>query len=65
VDHGEGYMSLYGNNQSTLKKTGEIVRGGDAIALVGNSGGNESNGLYFELRKLSKPFDPLGWTSIK
>ncbi len=65
VDHGEGYMSLYGNNQSTLKKTGEIVRGGDAIALVGNTGGNESNGLYFELRKLSKPFDPLGWTSNK
>lgn len=65
VDHGEGYMSLYGNNQSTLKKTGEIVRGGDVIALVGNTGGNESNGLYFELRKLSKPFDPLAWTSIK
>lgn len=65
VDHGEGFMSLYGNNQSTLKKTGEIVRGGDVIALVGNTGGNESNGLYFELRKLSKPFDPLAWTSIK
>ena len=65
VDHGEGYMSLYGNNQSTIKKTGEIVRGGDVIALVGNTGGNESNGLYFELRKLSKPFDPLAWTSIK
>jgi len=65
VDHGEGFMSLYGNNQSTLKKTGEIVRGGDVIALVGNTGGNESNGLYFELRKFSKPFDPLAWTSIK
>jgi len=65
IDHGEGYMSLYGNNQSTLKKTGEIVRGGDVIALVGNTGGNESNGLYFELRKLSKPFDPLAWTLIK
>jgi septal ring factor EnvC (AmiA/AmiB activator) len=35
------------------------------IALVGNTGGNDSNGLYFELRKLSKPFDPLAWTSIK
>jgi len=65
VDHGEGFMSLYGNNQSTLKKTGEIVRGGDVIALVGNTGGNESNGLYYELRKLSKPFDPLSWSSIK
>lgn len=65
VDHGDGYMSLYGNNQSTIKKTGEIVRGGDVIALVGNTGGNEFNGLYFELRKLSKPFDPLAWTSIK
>lgn len=57
-------MSLYGNNQSTIKKTGEIVHGGDVIALVGNTG-NDSNGLYFELRKLSKPFDPLAWTSIK
>ncbi len=65
VDHGEGYMSLYGNNQSTIKKTGEIVGGGDVIALVGNTGGNESNGLYFELRKLSRPFDPLSWTAIK
>lgn len=64
VDHGDGYMSLYGNNQAILKQAGEIVRGGDAIASVGNSGGNEANGVYYELRLQSRPFDPLGWSSL-
>ncbi len=62
VDHGSGYMSLYGNNQAVLKNVGEEVTAGDAIAAVGNSGGNESNGLYYELRKNSAPFDPLSWS---
>ena len=62
INHGKGYMSLYGNNQSLLKQPNEIVKGGDVIAIVGNSGGNKSNGVYYELRKNSKPFDPLGWT---
>ena len=62
VDHGSGYMSLYGNNQAVLKHVGEEVNGGDTIASVGNSGGNESNGLYYELRKNSAPFDPLSWS---
>jgi septal ring factor EnvC (AmiA/AmiB activator) len=62
VDHGDGYMSLYGNNQALLKAVGEEVNGGDSIASVGNSGGNESNGLYYELRRQSKPFDPLSWS---
>jgi murein hydrolase activator len=62
VDHGSGYMSLYGNNQSVLKGVGEEVNAGDAIASVGNSGGNESNGLYYELRKNSAPFDPMSWS---
>jgi len=62
INHGKGYMSLYGNNQSLLKQSNEIVMGGDAIALVGNSGGNKSNGVYYELRKNSKPFNPLSWT---
>jgi septal ring factor EnvC (AmiA/AmiB activator) len=65
VDHGDGYMSLYGNNQATLKQVGEEVNAGDAIASVGNSGGNESNGLYYELRRQSKPFDPLSWSVIR
>lgn len=62
VDHGSGYMSLYGNNQAVLKNVGEEVTAGDAIAAVGNSGGNESNGVYYELRKNSAPFDPLSWS---
>lgn len=65
VDHGEGYMSLYGNNESLFKSVGDKVKGGDAIAAVGNSGGNENTGLYYELRKKSKPFDPLRWSRLK
>jgi murein hydrolase activator len=62
VDHGSGYMSLYGNNQAMLKNVGEEVTAGDAIASIGNSGGNESNGVYYELRRNSQPFDPLSWS---
>ena len=62
INHGKGYMSLYGNNQSLLKQSNEIVKGGEVIAIVGNSGGNKSNGVYYELRKNSKPFNPLSWT---
>lgn len=65
IDHGDGYMSLYGNNQSLLKNLGDDVKGGDTIAAVGNTGGNESAGLYFELRRQSKPFDPMAWSVIR
>ena len=65
VDHGSGYMSLYGNNQAVLRQVGDEVSAGDPIAAVGNSGGNESNGLYYELRRASKPFDPLSWSVIR
>lgn len=65
LDHGDGYMSLYGNNQAVLKGVGDEINSGDTIASVGNSGGNESDGLYYELRKNSKPFDPLGWSSLR
>ncbi len=64
VDHGGGYMSLYGNNQALLKRVGDEVKTGDHIAAVGNSGGNQEPGLYFELRKQSKPFDPLTWCVV-
>lgn len=64
LDHGNGYMSLYGNNQAVLRQVGDNVRAGDAIASVGNSGGNESNGLYYELRSQSRPFDPLSWSRL-
>ncbi len=65
IDHGDGYMSLYGNNQSLLKNLGDDVKGGDTIAAVGNTGGNESSGLYFELRRQSQPFDPLSWSVVR
>ncbi len=65
VDHGMGYMSLYGNNETLYKQVGDVLHGGDTVASVGNSGGNEDSGLYFELRHESKPLDPMKWLAIK
>ena len=65
VDHGDGYMSLYGNNEALLKQVGDETRAGDTIAAIGNSGGNPDSGLYFELRYQGKPFDPLPWVKLK
>ena len=62
IDHGKSYMSLYGNNDSLLKQKGEYIKGGEVVALSGNSGGNKYNGLYYELRHNGKPFNPLKWT---
>ncbi len=61
VDHGHDYLSIYGNNESLFRQAGDSVGSGDAIARVGNSGGNPETGLYFELRHQGKPFDPLAW----
>lgn len=61
IDHGQGYMSLYGNNETLYKQVGDSLRGEDTIAAVGSSGGNEDSGLYFELRFEGKPFDPKPW----
>lgn len=61
VDHGGGYMSLYGNAESLFARVGDVVKGGVVVASVGNSGGNAEAGLYFELRYQSKPFDPMTW----
>jgi septal ring factor EnvC (AmiA/AmiB activator) len=61
VDHGEGYMSLYSNNESLYKQVGERVQPGDAVASVGNSGGQPESGLYFEMRHQSRPVNPLLW----
>lgn len=58
VDHGEGYMSLYGYNQSLARDVGEEVRRGDTIALTGQSGGQEQPGLYFEIRREGNPVNP-------
>lgn len=61
VDHGQGYMSLYGNNETLFKQAGDLLQAGDTIAAVGNSGGNEVSGLYFELRFEGHPLDPAPW----
>ncbi len=63
VDHGDGYMSLYGHNQSLFKQVGEWVEAGDKIATVGTSGGNTQAGLYFEIRKQGKAVNPAQWCS--
>lgn len=61
VDHGDGFMSLYGHNQNLLKEAGDWVEAGEVIATVGQSGGRESPGLYFELRRDGRPTDPQPW----
>ena len=64
IDHGGEYLSIYGNNQSLLKRAGDMVRPGEAIASAGNTGGNEESGLYFELRHRGKAFDPASWVKF-
>jgi septal ring factor EnvC (AmiA/AmiB activator) len=61
VDHGEGYMSVYGRNQALLKNVGDSVIAGDTISLVGNSGGQAQPGLYFEIRHKGKALNPSQW----
>jgi septal ring factor EnvC (AmiA/AmiB activator) len=65
VDHGEAFLSIYGNNESLLKQTGDLVTLGEPLATVGHSGGNEQTGLYFELRHLGRAFDPLRWVKLR
>ncbi|WP_433853325.1 murein hydrolase activator EnvC family protein [Stenotrophomonas nitritireducens] len=61
VDHGNGYMSLYAHNDTLLRDAGARVRRGDAVARVGNSGGQGVAALYFELRRNGQPVDPSTW----
>lgn len=61
IDHGDGYMSLYGHNDTLLRQAGDWVRPGDAIAEVGASGGRSEPSLYFEIRKDARPLDPAAW----
>jgi septal ring factor EnvC (AmiA/AmiB activator) len=65
VDHGDGYLSIYGNNEALLRNVGDPVAVRDPVALVGNTGGNEHPGLYFELRFQGRPFDPLTWVAAR
>jgi septal ring factor EnvC (AmiA/AmiB activator) len=61
VDHGDGYLSLYGHNERLYKSAGEHVAAGDTIAAAGDSGGSPRPELYFEIRKGGKPVDPRPW----
>ncbi|WP_417617644.1 murein hydrolase activator EnvC [Oceanisphaera sp.] len=61
IDHGKGYMSLYGHNQSLLRNPGDKVKAGQPIALSGESGGQDKSGLYFEIRYRGAAVDPLPW----
>jgi len=61
IDHGDGYLSLYGHNERLYKEVGERVTAGDTIATVGDSGGRSTPALYFEIRKAGRPIDPRPW----
>jgi murein hydrolase activator len=61
LDHGDGYMSLYGYNESLLKDVGDWVNSNEVIANSGATGGQKAPGVYFELRAQGKPVDPRGW----
>ncbi|WP_438839607.1 murein hydrolase activator EnvC family protein [Alteromonas stellipolaris] len=61
VDHGKGYMSVYGHNQALLKQAGDDILSGESIALVGRSGGQDYPNLYFEIRHKGKALNPTAW----
>lgn len=61
LDHGNGYLSLYGHNESLLKGAGDMVRAGEPIATVGTSGGQDMPALYFAIRQQGRPSDPALW----
>lgn len=61
IDHGEGFMSLYGHTQTLLRDVGDMVHEGETIALVGQSGGQANSGLYFEIRHKGRAINPVKW----
>jgi len=61
IDHGQGYMTVHGFNQSLYKRVGDTIAAGEVIASVGKSGGRKQSGLYFGIRKQGMPIDPLSW----
>lgn len=63
IDHGDGYMTLHAHNQALYGETGDWAAKGDVIATVGDSGGQQQPGLYFEIRHNGKPQNPLKWFS--
>ncbi|MEE9322314.1 MAG: peptidoglycan DD-metalloendopeptidase family protein [Granulosicoccus sp.] len=63
VDHGDAFMTLYGGNRDVTHKKGTWVESGATIATVGDSGGQTTSGVYFEIRHNAKPVDPAEWIS--
>jgi septal ring factor EnvC (AmiA/AmiB activator) len=61
IDHGDGYMSLYGHNQELFKQNGDMVEAGEIVASVGDTGGRSTTGLYFEIRQRGRAADPRQW----
>ncbi|MBZ2189241.1 peptidoglycan DD-metalloendopeptidase family protein [Alcanivorax sp. JB21] len=61
VDHGQGYLSLYGHNQSLMRDVGDWVAQGDVLARAGDSGGMNTSGVYFEIRHKGQPVNPDRW----
>jgi septal ring factor EnvC (AmiA/AmiB activator) len=61
IDHGGGYMSLYGHNEALLRESGDWVEPGEPIAQVGDTGGQARAALYFEIRYNGEPVNPNGW----
>lgn len=61
VEHGDGYMSLYGHNETIFKSAGDWVSAGDVVATVGDSGGRSVPALYFEIRRGKTPLNPHAW----
>ncbi|MGO2354127.1 MAG: murein hydrolase activator EnvC family protein [Marinomonas foliarum] len=61
LDHGDGYMSLYGYNQSLLKEVGEWVGANDTVAMAGSTGGRPDTALFFAIRHNGTPLKPLSW----
>jgi len=64
LDHGNNIMSLYGHNQTLLKRAGEVVKKGETISLVGKSGGQAKGGLYFEIRQNGQPSKIDKWITL-
>lgn len=65
MEHGDGYMTLYGHNQSLHKAVGDWVKAGEVIASLGNTGDAAQPGLYFEIRHNGEPRDPLIWCKAR
>jgi murein hydrolase activator len=61
IDHGDGYMSLYGNNEAPLSPVGAKVDAGQVVAQAAASGGGQETGVYFEIRIQGEAVDPAMW----